>query len=124
VVTAFGFALLHFLGGARDPLSLANLFLGGLLFGVLAWAGASIWPAMAAHFMWNAIEQLVFGLDPNPGLGGFGALANLDLVGASAWGGSGEGLNASIGMAFALLAILTPLILLQRKANPKRTAEA
>lgn len=123
-VTALGFALLHMIGAAHDPLSGLNLLLGGLLFGLLAHAAGGIWPAVAAHFAWNAIEQLGLGLDPNPGLGGFGAFTNLDLVGAVAWGGSDEGLNASLGMSFALLAILLPLIVLLRGKSGDRVVTA
>lgn len=124
VTTALGFAVLHMIGGARDPVSIANLFLGGLLFGLLAQRGSGIWPAVAAHFAWNAIEQLGLGLDPNPGLGGFGALTNFDLLGASVWGGSEEGLNASFGMSFALLALLVPFVLLRRRTATSAIATA
>jgi membrane protease YdiL (CAAX protease family) len=124
VSTALGFALLHVVGGAQDPVSIVNLLLGGLLFGMLAQIGSSIWPAVAAHFAWNAIEQLGLGLDPNPGLGGFGALVNFDLVGAARWGGSDEGLNASFAMSFALLALLMPLVLVQWRAASRTAVTA
>lgn len=112
LVAALAFTLLHVAGGARGPLTLLNLLLGGLLFGLLAARGQGIASAVAAHWGWNATEQLGFGLDPNPGLGSFGAVANYDLIGAAAWGGSAEGLNASLAMTFALLAMLVPLALL------------
>ncbi|WP_261300272.1 CPBP family intramembrane glutamic endopeptidase [Sphingomonas alpina] len=108
---AIAFAALHMLAGARDPLGLINLTLGGLLFGVLAARGGGIAGAFAAHFAWNAIEQLGLGLDPNPGFGSFGALIDLDLVGAVRWGGSDDGLNASWAMTIALCALLVPMLL-------------
>lgn len=120
VVTALAFALVHVIGGVRAPVSILNMVLGGVLFGILAQKGGGIWPAVAAHFAWNAIEQLGLGLDPNPGLGGFGALVNLDLLGIARWGGSDEGLNASIGMTFALVALLVPLVMLRGRAGDRR----
>lgn len=113
-VAAAMFAALHLMGGASDPLSLFNLFLGGLLFGTLAAASRGIAAPLAAHWAWNGIEQLVVGLDPNPGLGGFGALWDGELAGSALWGGSAEGLNASIGMSIALAALLVPLAMLVR----------
>jgi membrane protease YdiL (CAAX protease family) len=111
-VTAVVFAALHVVGGARAPLSIVNMVLGGVLFGVLAVRGGGIAGAVGAHVAWNATEQLVLGLDPNPGLGTFGSLLDLELAGASIWGGSEEGLNASLGMTIALVAILAPMAVL------------
>lgn len=113
-VAALAFAALHVMGGARSPISLVNLFLGGLLFGFLAAHYGGIAAAAGAHFAWNASEQLLLGLDPNPGLGSFGAWLDLELAGVARWGGSDEGLNASVGMTFALLALLAPLWILTR----------
>jgi len=112
VVTAIAFALLHLVGGAASIVTLLNLFLGGLLFGLLAARFDGIAAAVAAHFSWNWAEQLVLGLDPNPGNGSFGSILNFDLVGSYWWGGSAEGLNASIAMTFALAILLAPLLIL------------
>ena len=73
---------------------------------MLAARAGGVAGAGGAHWAWNAAEQLLFGLDPNPGVGGFGALLDLDLVGAARWGGSAEGLNARWAMTVALLALL------------------
>ena len=109
LLTSIAFAGLHVLGGARSPLTLINLFLGGLMFGILAWYGRGIAGAFAAHFAWNGAEQLILGLDPNPGVGSFGAILDLELAGAQAWGGSEEGLNASIAMTVILVLIVAAL---------------
>jgi uncharacterized protein len=115
------FAALHLLGGPLSAVSLINLLLGGILFGLLAARTGGIVAPVAAHFAWNAAEQLVFGLDPNPGVGPFGSIFDLDLSGAARWGGSGEGLNASIGMTMALLVVLVPLLIAARgTAEPAR----
>lgn len=112
VATAVAFAALHLVGGAKAGVTLLNLFLGGLLFGLLAARSGGLAAAIAAHFSWNWAEQLLFGLDPNPGIGSFGSILNLELVGSSWWGGSDEGLNASIAMTFALAMLLAPLLIL------------
>ena len=108
LATALLFAGLHLAGGVRSPLSLLNLLLGGVMFGLAAAHGRGIAGAFGLHFGWNATEQLVFGLQPNPGAGGFGALFDLDLAGPSWLGGSAEGLNASLAMTVALLALIVP----------------
>ena len=107
---AVAFAPLHLFAGGAGPLALVNLMLGGLLFGILAARGCGIAGAVGAHFAYNAAEQLLFGLDPNPGVGGFGALLDFDLVGVSRWGGSAEGLNASWAMTAALMGVLVPVV--------------
>ncbi len=112
--SSLAFAGLHVMGGARSPATLVNLFLGGLVFGLLAARGRGLAGAVAAHFAWNWTEQIGLGLDPNPGIGSFGALADLELTGAALWGGSDEGLNASIAMTVALLALVVPLAILTR----------
>lgn len=99
------FALFHLAGGARDPLSVANIVLAGVVFGLLARASGGLWAPLAAHFAWNLVEDNLLGLVPNPGVGDLGAVFDLDLVGAVWWGGGEEGLNASIGTTAVLLAL-------------------
>jgi uncharacterized protein len=118
LVTAAAFAALHLIAAAGAAVSVLNLFLGGLLFGLLADRYGGIASAIGAHFTWNWAEQLLLGLDPNPGLGSFGAVANLDLVGSRWWGGSAEGLNASVAMTFALAILLAPLLIVPARNRP------
>lgn len=108
-LSALLFTSFHMLGGARTPMSLLNLLLGGLWFGLLAWRSGGLVAPLLAHFGWNASEELIAGLTPNPGSGVFGALMDWDLVGSPLWGGSEEGLNTSIGMAAVLIALIVPL---------------
>lgn len=112
LLSALAFAMLHIMGGARSPTTLVNLFLGGMLFGLLAARAGGLAGAIAAHFTWNWSEQILLGLDPNPGVGSFGAWLDLDLSGPALWGGSGEGLNASLAMTLALLALVVLLMIL------------
>lgn len=112
LLSAIAFSGFHWWAGgaAANVVSLANLLLGGLWFGLLAVRSGGILAPMAAHFAWNASESIVFGLDPNPGVDDLGALADYDLVGLPIWGGSGEGLNASIAMTLVLAALVIPLL--------------
>jgi len=109
-VTALCFCAFHVAGGARAPLSLVNIALAGLFFGLLAWRSGGILASVAAHFAWNVIESSVLGLVPNPANDVFGSLFDLDLGGAALWGGQEEGLNASIGTVAVLLALIVPLV--------------
>lgn len=123
LMTAGVFAALHLLGGARAPLSLLNLLLGGVWFGLLAQRTGGVMAPAGAHILWNASEQLLLGLDPNPGVGSFGALFDRDLVGRAIWGGSDEGLNASIAVTLVLVALILPLVRwggVEAKAVPAR----
>lgn len=123
LVTAVAFAALHLVGGADSAISVLNLFLGGLLFGLLAFRYGGIAAAVAAHFTYNWAEQLLLGLDPNPGSGSFGSIFNFELIGSSWWGGSNEGLNASIAMTFALAMLLAPLLLVPARDRPQQLAQ-
>ncbi len=116
-VAALVFAGLHLLGGTRAPLSRLNLFLGGALFGLLAERSGGLAAPIAAHAGWNWTEQLLLGLDPNPGAGSFGAILDRDLAGSALWGGSAEGLNASLAATFVLVALLIPLAAWEGKAG-------
>lgn len=105
LLTAVAFAALHAVFGVVEPVMLANMLLGGVLFGLLA-LYQGLGAAIGAHFAWNAVEQLGVGLDPNPGTGAFGSVIDLDLSGAARWGGSAAGLNGSWAMAITLLAVI------------------
>ncbi|HEX8365209.1 MAG TPA: CPBP family intramembrane glutamic endopeptidase [Allosphingosinicella sp.] len=112
LAASISFALVHFVGGgAENGVAIVNMLLGGLLFGLLALRTGGIAAPAAAHFAWNAAEDIGLGLVPNPGVGAFGSAFDLDLAGAALWGGSPEGLNASLAMTFALLALLAPLLI-------------
>lgn len=106
IAAGIAFAGLHFVSGEFDPVSLLNLFLGGLWFGLLADKSAGLALPIGAHFGWNWAEEMLFGVTPNPGAGSFGALFDWELSGSRLWGGSPDGLNASLSASFALLALL------------------
>lgn len=104
------FMAFHLIGGPRQPLSLLVIALAGLLFGLLALRSGGLCAPVAAHAAWNASENSLFGLLPNPGNPPLGSILDFDLTGSPLWGGSEEGLNASIGTALVLLALIVPLL--------------
>lgn len=120
LVTAVMFGALHLAGGARSPQALANLLLGGLMFGLLALRSGGLWAPFLAHFAWNWIEACGVGLEPNPGIGPHGALVDLDLNGPSLWSGGLDDLNGSLATTVVLASIVIGLIALApvRSAAP------
>ena len=108
--SALAFSIFHMVGGDVTPLSLVNVLLGGIWFGLLAQRSGGIIAPFAAHYGWNVTEDIGFGLVPNPGVAEFGAMFDHDMVGLPLWGGSEEGLNASLAMTFVLVALILPLL--------------
>lgn len=103
--SALAFAALHLLAGATG-VGLVTITLAGLWFGLLAERSGGIALPIGAHFGWNWAEELLFGASPNPGIGSYGALVNLDLTGGAWWAGGEEGLNASLAAMFVLVALI------------------
>lgn len=128
VLTSALFAVLHILGGATDPLAVANLFLGGLLFGALRYRSGGLLAPIAGHVLWNSLEDQLFGLTPNPGVGVFGAALDMDLVGPAWLGGGDAGLNASVQMSIGLALAIAVLVVLGikrlKKPAPNRSGPA
>lgn len=116
--TALLFTGFHLIGGGRQPLSLVVITLAGLLFGLLAWRSGGIFAPIAAHVAWNASEDAVFGLVPNPGNELLGSIIDIDLAGKALWGGTDEGMNASLGAVVVLSAAILPLLVGRRQPVP------
>lgn len=55
VVTAVIFSLMHF-----DPVGFVARFELGVAFGLLAWRGGSLWPAIGAHAANNLLSVVIF----------------------------------------------------------------
>ena len=121
VVTAVLFAALHLAGGARAPLSLLNLFLGGVLFGLLALRTGGLWAPFMAHFAWNWAEACGLGLEQNPGIGPNASLFHLALTGDALWSGGGDRLNASLGMTLVLASLVIGVAAFGAAGAPRRT---
>lgn len=118
VLSAVAFSGFHVLGGAQDPLSLVNLMLGGIWFALLAQRSGGLLAPFFAHLGWNVTEELGFGLVPGSE---FGSLLNHEMIGPALWGGSDEGLNASIAMSVVLIALIVPLLPLFSRSAKRRS---
>ena len=109
VVTSLLFAGLHIFAGIKAPLSMLNVFLAGMFFGLLALRTGGLVAPILAHFAWDWAEGILLGLYPNPGVDVWSSMWNMDLIGSPLWGGSPEGLNASLAVTFVLAALCVPL---------------
>jgi membrane protease YdiL (CAAX protease family) len=117
VVSALTYAAFSIVGSGFALLPFVNLVLLALFLGLLAERSGGIAAPVAAHFSWSAIEDIGLGLNPNPGVGPFGAIRDFDLLGAPLWGGSVAGLAASIGTAAVLAALILPLLTTSAQAG-------
>ncbi|CAN7248254.1 CPBP family glutamic-type intramembrane protease [Phenylobacterium sp. LjRoot225] len=117
VTVAASFGLLHLAGAPHGQLAILNLMLAGLMFGLLALRSGGLWAAFGAHAGWNWIEACGLGLDPNPGLGPFGALVDLDLVGRAVWSGGPDGLTGSLALTLVLSLIVGGLLVLRPRTH-------
>lgn len=120
-LSSIGFAVFHLPAGVTSPISAVTLMLGGVFFGLLALRSGGILASVGAHFAWNAIEDQGLGLLYNPGNGMLGSFTDYELLGSALWGGTEEGLNASIGTVIVLAALILPLL---RQPAAKATAAA
>jgi membrane protease YdiL (CAAX protease family) len=116
-LTALAFAFVHYLGGWRDPVSLLNIFLAALWFGLLALRYGGVLVPTLAHIGWNGAEAMIFGVSPNPGIGSYGSLLDVDLQGSTLLGGSQDGLNASVSVTILLALLIGRLALAGRIGN-------
>ncbi len=109
LVSSLAFVVIHMIGGWTHPVSLLNILLAGIWFGLLGWRTGGLLAPILAHFGYNWAEEMIFGASPNPGIGSFGSILDVDLVGPTIWGGSLEGLNASLAVSVVLIALIIPL---------------
>ncbi len=105
-VTALLFAAAHLVIGTASPLGLLNIFLAGVLFGLLVLRTGRLSAAIGAHWAWNWCERSIAGAVPNPGIDRLGSLFNVELAGPALLGGSREGLNGAIEVSLALLLLI------------------
>ncbi len=103
-LTAALFAAAHCVLDSPSAVAILNIFLAGLLFGLIAFRTGSLMAPFACHWVWNWVEQSVFGLSPNPGVDALGALVDLDLFGPTFLGGGKDGLNGSLAVTVLLFA--------------------
>lgn len=119
IATALAFTLIHVIGGWRDGVTLLNITLAGIWFGLLALRTSGLLAPTLAHFGYNWGEEMVIGTTPNPGIGDFGSIFDFDLSGPALLGGSVDGFNASLTLSLVLALLIVPLALMPaRRARP------
>ena len=99
---AVAFTIPHAFLQMPSGLALLNTFLAGCVFGAIAFATGRISSAIAAHAMWNWLEQSVAGLTPNPGVDSLSSVVDLDLAGPSLISGAQDGLTGSVATTLVL----------------------
>lgn len=102
VVTSALFAGLHIVAGAQGWMAVLNLFLGGLLFGLLALRTGNLLAPAAAHFAWNWTESGILGLSWDPA----GSLVSLKFIGSPLWNGGPDAMNGSLATTIVLVALV------------------
>ena len=107
--TSILFGLVHVASRGIPMVALVNVTLAGAFFGLLAFRSGGLAAPFAAHWIWNALEQCMFGLTPNPGYDSMGTFIDLDLVGPTLLSGDGDGLNGSIGTTVVLIICVAAL---------------
>jgi uncharacterized protein len=119
LLAAAAFAALHIIAGAHGALAVANLFLGGLLFGLLALRTGGLLAPIAAHFAWNWSESGLLGLNPDAS----GSVLALRLTGAPLWNGGADTMNGSLATTLVLAALVAGFALAHPSHHPAGAAE-
>ncbi len=117
IVTSALFGGLHIIAGAHGPVAVLNLFLGGVLFGLLALRTGNLWAAAGAHFAWNWTESGFLGLAYDPS----GSVLNLSLTGTPLWNGGEDTMNGSLATTIVLIALVGATSLWKTNRQPTRT---
>ena len=122
--TSLLFGLVHVFSRGVPFIVLVNVTLAGAFFGLLALRTGGLAAPFAAHWVWNAIEQCVFGLVPNPGVDSMGTFIDLDLVGPTLLSGGSDGLNGSLGTTAVLVVCVAVIGLMGRSVGRESTSVA
>lgn len=93
-------------------LGVVNVFLAGMLFGLLALRTGSVAAAFAAHGVWNWLEQSAVGLTPNPGVDPLGSFLDLKIVGPDMIGAGADELTGSLYVTLIFTIFVVILIAL------------
>jgi membrane protease YdiL (CAAX protease family) len=119
LLTAAAFASLHIIAGAHGLLAVVNLFLGGVLFGLLALRTGGLLAPTAAHFAWNWSESGLLGLNPDAS----GSVLALRLTGAPLWNGGADTMNGSLATTLVLSTLVGGFALARTSPHPREAAE-
>jgi membrane protease YdiL (CAAX protease family) len=109
------FAAAHAVLNVQSIMACVNVFLAGLLFGLLALRFGNLWAPIAAHWTWNWVEQSVVGLTPNPGVDPLGSLFDLKLTGSPLAGAGLDELNGAGAVTVVFIIVVAALALFPAK---------
>jgi membrane protease YdiL (CAAX protease family) len=110
-VTAVLFAIAHGILLNGWP-AFVNVFLAGLLFGLVALRTGRVAAAFAAHGTWNWLEQSVVGLTPNPGVDPLGSVLDLKIIGPEYVGSGADELTGSLYLTLIFAVFVVILVAL------------
>lgn len=122
LVNPLVFAALHLGNDGMNALAFANIYIVGVMFGVMVYYLDSLWMAMAAHAAWNFSQNIIYGL-PNSGIVSQFSIFKLDAANArgSVFYHVAFGVESTV-MAFIVLSIGTAIIIwLGRKKHLQPT---
>jgi membrane protease YdiL (CAAX protease family) len=126
LVTATIFSLMHIPNGHTTVLSVLNLFLVGVFYGLMVLRTGSLWMACGAHFAWNFLETNVF-LVPNSGnavttgIFKLTPLAENELLIGKEFGPEG---SLTVSIIHLLAILLLALSFMKAKSNPAAASQA
>lgn len=126
LVTATIFSLMHIPNGHTTVLSVLNIFLVGVFYGLLVLRTGSLWMACGAHFAWNFLETNVF-LVPNSGnavttgIFKLTPLAENELLIGKEFGPEG---SLTVSIIHLLAILLLALSFKKTRSNPAAASQA
>jgi len=103
IVSSVVFALLHFDNQNSSWLSLFNIFIAGILLGVIYIRYKQIWAPIGLHMGWNFIQGTFYGFE----VSGFDVYSYIDSTetGPDLWTGGGFGFEGSLLTTILLMSL-------------------
>ena len=116
IISAIFFSLIHSFNANINFISMVNLFISGIIFGVAYIYSKSLWFPIALHFSWNFFQGPVFGFNVS-GRDTYSLLStNADT--ANIWNGGSFGFEASVlSVFFQLIALFIVFLIFKNRAS-------
>ena len=118
VCSALLFAAMHSGNVGASFLALFNIFLFGLLLGLVVFRANSLWPAMALHGIWNFAEGNIFGTAVSGLRPSHSVLISVLTDGRVTTNGGDFGPEGGAAVTLALVIALGVFLLLPQKSSP------
>ena len=111
------FALLHIFNPGITFLSLINLFLAGVSFGLYVICFDNIWGACAYHTMWNFVQGNFYGIQVSGMTMSDSVLVTTNTEGMELLNGGSFGAEGGLITTLVLLAFIGGLLLYMKKTG-------